>query len=393
MTFATAASDLVKDTIETGLRFLPFSTRTGLIPIGNPDRQSPVFVTCNFDLTVRRVRRALRGIDCYLLVASSRGINVWCAAAGGYFTANDVVSVIKTSGIDRLVDHRRLILPQLAATGVERRDVEARTGWRVVFGPVRADDIPAYLQDHFRKTAAMRRVRFDMPERLEMASMWAFPVSLAAVIPLAIWRPAWILPFLAVVWGIAVGMFVTFPWLPLPVAGSEAAGVAARRGRVGRFLAMLDGWLRPSLSVFCLYGAALAAYQWSLGSGDWHVAVAWGGVGLTASLLVGLDLAGSTPVFKSGLSEERLLTVRLLEERCTGKAMCEQVCPKNCFEVDAKAHKAAIVAGHECVQCGACIVQCPEDALVFSYPDGRTIAPEQIRRYKLNMLGERVKAL
>ncbi len=93
------------------------------------------------------------------------------------------------------------------------------------------------------------------------------------------------------------------------------------------------------------------------------------------------------------MHDERLLTVQLLEDRCTGKAMCEQVCPKNCFEVDNKLHKAVIVAGHECVQCGACIVQCPEDALVFTYPDGRTIEPADIRRYKLNMLGERQKAV
>jgi ferredoxin-like protein FixX len=44
-----------------------------------------------------------------------------------------------------------------------------------------------------------------------------------------------------------------------------------------------------------------------------------------------------------------------------------------CFAVDSKRHKAVIVAGHEWVQCGACTVQCPDDAPVFTYPDGRTI--------------------
>jgi NAD-dependent dihydropyrimidine dehydrogenase PreA subunit len=393
MTWATAAVDLVKDAVQTGLRILPFSTPTGLVRIGNPDRGSPVLVTCNFDLTVRRVRRALRGVDCYLLVAASRGINVWCAAAGGHFTANEVVSVVKTSGIGELVDHRRLVLPQLAATGVERKAVEERTGWRVVFGPVRAADIPEYLRNHHRKSEAMRKVRFDLPERLEMASMWAAPITLLALVPLAIWWPARIVPFLAIVWGIAIGTFVAFPWLPLPVSGDEAARVAATRRRSGRLLVMLHGWLRPSLLMFVLFAVALAAFEWSLGGGDGRAAIVWSGVGLVVSLLVGLELAGSTPVFKSGMSAERLLTVRLLEERCTGKAMCEQVCPKSCFEVDARLHKATIVAGHECVQCGACVVQCPEDALVFAYPDGRTIPPDDIRRFKLNMLNERVKPL
>ncbi len=77
-------------------------------------------------------------------------------------------------------------------------------------------------------------------------------------------------------------------------------------------------------------------------------------------------------------------------DRCEGRAICREVCPKDRFEIDSRAHKASVV-GDGCVQCGACVVQCPEDALVFAYPDGRTIPPEQIRRYKLNMMGDRVK--
>jgi CO dehydrogenase/acetyl-CoA synthase gamma subunit (corrinoid Fe-S protein) len=127
-------------------------------------------VTCNYDLTVRRVLRALRGLDAYLLIAPTKGINVWCGAAGGYFTAHQVISVLRTSGIGELVDHRRLILPQLSATGVERKLVEQRTGWRVVFGPVYASDVPAYLA-YGRKTEAMRQVHFLLPDRMEMAAV------------------------------------------------------------------------------------------------------------------------------------------------------------------------------------------------------------------------------
>jgi NAD-dependent dihydropyrimidine dehydrogenase PreA subunit len=387
-----AVVGLVKDVLQTGLRVLPFPTRTGLYRVGNPNRESPVFLTCNFDLTVRRVRRALRGLDCYLLVAPSRGINVWCAAAGGHLTSNQVVSVIKTSGISELVDHRRLTLPQLAATGVERKVVEERTGWRAVFGPVRAEDIPAYLANHYRKTDEMRKVRFDLRERLEMAAMWAFPISIIPLVPLLIWWPWLALPFLAAVWGIAAFTFGALPWLPGQPTG--AAGAQSEHGgrlRWARYLIIFDPRLRTSLTVLVLFLGALAAYVWFVGGLEWSSLIGWGLAGLAISLLIGLDLAGSTPIYKSGLHEERLLTVQLLEDRCTGKAMCEQVCPKNCYRVDSELHKALIVAGHECVRCGACVVQCPEDALVFAYPDGRTIAPEEIRRYKLNLLGERVK--
>ena len=86
-------------------RFIPFPAKTGLIKIGNPDRNSPVFVTGNYRLTVIRLKRSLKGLNCYLLVANSRGINIWCSTAGGHFTNHSVISVVKTSGIEDLVDH------------------------------------------------------------------------------------------------------------------------------------------------------------------------------------------------------------------------------------------------------------------------------------------------
>ena len=87
------------------------SVRPGLYRVGRPGRKAPVLVTGNYDLTVRRLLKGIRGLDAYLLVADSRGINVWCAAGGGHFTAEKVIAAVKSSGIGELVDHRRLILP------------------------------------------------------------------------------------------------------------------------------------------------------------------------------------------------------------------------------------------------------------------------------------------
>jgi len=124
--------------LQTLLRMLPFPCKTGLIKIGKPDRNSPVLLTGNFRLTVERVTRSIEGMDAYLLVANSRGVNVWCAATGGMLTNHDVVSVLKTSGIEDLVDHRTVMLPQLAATGIEGRAIQHKAGWKVIWGPVRA---------------------------------------------------------------------------------------------------------------------------------------------------------------------------------------------------------------------------------------------------------------
>ena len=216
-----AMRDAILDVAQILLRSLPWPVKPGLIRVGNPGRGAPVLVTCNYDLTVRRVLRALRGLDVHLLVAPTKGINVWCGAAGGYFTAHQVISILRTSGIENLVDHRRLILPQLSATGVERKLVEERTGWRVVFGPVYASDIPAYLAGG-KKTEAMRQVRFALRDRLEMASVWAFPVSVIGAAILAIgWRHL-ALPFAAMTWVLALSIYLFFPWLSRVVDAKHA---------------------------------------------------------------------------------------------------------------------------------------------------------------------------
>ncbi|MFQ5786864.1 MAG: ferredoxin family protein, partial [Thermodesulfobacteriota bacterium] len=107
-------------------------------------------------------------------------------------------------------------------------------------------------------------------------------------------------------------------------------------------------------------------------------------------LILSIDLMGSTPVYKSGIHEDRLLEVILDENKCKGAGFCEQVCPKNCFEVDKNLHIATMPRAYECVQCGACIVQCPFDALFFQNTKGEIIPPETTREFKLNLMGKRL---
>ena len=383
------AIDFLSDAIQTGLGLLPFPVKTGLIRVGQPDRQSPVLVTGNLGLTVRRVLRALRGLDAYLLVANSRGINVWCAASGGHFTSNGVISVVKTSGIADLVEHRRLVLPQLSATGVERSVVEEKTGWRVVFGPVYAEDIPAYLANHYRKTARMRTVRFDLGQRLRMAIMWGTPICVIPLIPLLIWWRHLALPFAAIVWGIALITFVGFPWLPSWLVGAHSD--KALPGWT-KYLVVFDPRGQKILAVWAAAVAGLVAYGRLAADWGWMTIVGWVLASLAVALLISLDLAGSTPLHKSGLHEDRLLTVALDADKCQGRAICREVCPKDRFQIDSKAHKASFISENECVQCGACIVQCPEDALAFVDGSGHRIPPDEIRRYKVSLLGERTRA-
>ena len=365
---------------ETLLRMLPIPVRPGYYAIGNPGPDSPVILTGNYHLTVLRVKWALRGENVHLLVANSRGINVWCAATGGLFTHHDVISVLKTSGIEKRVNHRKVILPQLAATGLRGQDIQRATGWRIIWGPVYARELPQFIADNFQTTRAQREVEFPWLARLEMAAAWAFPISLLGlVITLLFWPPAAV-PVMALIWGLSLLIFLTFPWYQrwLNPRKPRLGFIFFDFGR-GGFQLLL--WL-GLVAAFYLLGVTASGWSWGL---FWR----WSLISLVVVLLLSMDLMGSTPVFKSGLHADRLLQITLDEERCKGAAFCEQVCPRQCYEVDHTRRKASLPREELCVQCGACIVQCPFDALYFTAPDGRIITPETIRKYKLNLLGSR----
>lgn len=368
--------------LQTLLRVLPFPTRTGLCRIGDPGRHSPVLVTGNFALTVERVKKALEGLDVYLLVANSRGVNVWCAATGGMLTDHDVISVLKTSGIADLVDHREVLLPQLAATGIEGKRIRQKSGWRVIWGPVEAADIKEFLAANRRATRAMRSVTFPLVRRFEMAVAWAFPMSLLALVLWPLW-PAGALPLAGLVWAVSLALFLGFPLYEdlVHTSGRSQGFVLFDFGQRGL----------PVLIWLALVGVG-AVVAVATDNFTWTQAWRWGLASLVVLLLLGLDLTGSTPVYKSGLHEDRSYWIALDEDRCRAAAFCEQVCPKEVFEIDRARRLALLSRPSECVQCGACIVQCPFDALHFEGPGGQSVPPATVRRFKLNLLGNRRSA-
>src|SRR5512133_65743 len=63
----------------------------GLYAVGDPGRDAEVIVTANYGLTFDVVRRALRGLDAWLLVLDTRGVNVWCAAGKGTFGTAELI--------------------------------------------------------------------------------------------------------------------------------------------------------------------------------------------------------------------------------------------------------------------------------------------------------------
>lgn len=355
-----AISDFAKDVLQTGFRLAPWPTEPGLREIGKPGPLSPVLVTCNFDLTVRRVIRAMRGADAWLVVAPSSGINVWCAASGGHLSTHQVVTALKTSGVGERVQHRRAILPQLAATGVIAREVERRSRWQVKFGPVYARDIPRYLAQHEKKTDDMRHVSFGLRERLEMAVTWAVPMSLIAAIPILLIRPSWLLPLIAMAWTLAVAVFTLYDRL-------------LRQ----RFLLLALAASLISLALATIAGAGATAL----------IAAPLGAIVLSAILT--FDYTGSTPIEGGSHFKEARWHITLDLDRCKGVYFCWQVCPEACFDKREDVRKVELSHSDRCIRCGACVVQCPTDALSFEDEQGRRIEPATIRRFKLNLLGQR----
>jgi len=154
--------------------------KPGLYALGDPTAESPVFVTANYTLSFDALRSALKGINGYIMVLDTQGVNVWCAAGKGTFGTAELVTRIEVTGLDDVVSHHRLILPQLGAPGVSAHEVKQRSGFKVEYGPVRAADLPEYLSTG-QVTPEMRRVRFDLPDRLVL-----IPVELVHILPLLV---------------------------------------------------------------------------------------------------------------------------------------------------------------------------------------------------------------
>lgn len=171
--------------VRWGIGRYDYTVDPGLYAVGTPTDLSPVLVTANYKLTFDALRRTLTGRDAWILVLDTRGINVWCAAGKGTFGTAELISRIQGTGLAQVVSHGVLVLPQLGATGVAAHEVRRATGFRCVWGPVRATDLPAFLDSGMRATVEMRRVTFPLRDRLvlmpvEAVNLLGLTVAVAA---------------------------------------------------------------------------------------------------------------------------------------------------------------------------------------------------------------------
>jgi hypothetical protein len=235
-------------------------------------------------MTVDLVRGDLAGVDAWLLVLETYGVNVWCAAGKGTFSTDELVTRIYSVHLADVVDHERIILPQLGAVGVAAQTVRELTGYRVVWGPIRSADLRDFLAAEQKATPKMRAVTFTFAERMALAPVellgafrwiWAVLVLVAlAVIGASIAARAFVpqvvlMAFfpslLAYALGAVAGGLIlpaALPWLPFrafsaksAVAGALVAIVAlvALPGMLG----MMSPWMWTSV---ILGVSAMASY-------------------------------------------------------------------------------------------------------------------------------------
>ncbi|BHH86246.1 hypothetical protein LA52FAK_45350 [Desulforhopalus sp. 52FAK] len=160
----------------TGFYRNNYKVTPGLYCVGAPDNNSPVLVTANYKLSFDALRKELPGLNCWILVVDTRGINVWCAGGKGTFSAEEVAFQVQQAQLESIVTHKKLILPQLSANGVALHKLKKLCGFRGEFGPIRATDIKKFLESG-KATEEMRAATFTIAERavlipLEICILW-----------------------------------------------------------------------------------------------------------------------------------------------------------------------------------------------------------------------------
>jgi NAD-dependent dihydropyrimidine dehydrogenase PreA subunit len=305
--------------------------------------------------------RRLRGFDVWLLIADSKGVNVWCAAGGDEFNTFSVISAVKTSRIADRVDHRKLILPPLAAPGIQAKEVSRQIGWSVHWGPVRINDIPSYLEKGQHRNQEMKRVTYNWRERLDTSVGSIFPFFFLGAVGFILLGPHLLLDYLVV--GSATFFFfiLSCPWLP----GSRGlVKVILLEVILGGFLLVaiftdvfgavsIEADIIIAMVMLFLYGSEFGGLTSTLPS-DLDPFLSRLGIGTIGNV-----------AFAGTVRTELLNGFRVLQhypDKCIGCRCCVEVCPQGCWQFG-EDNRANFKNKENCTACRACLVQCEVDAI------------------------------
>ena len=125
----------------------PIQVEPKVYPIGEPGKDSPVFVTTNFSLTYFLVSGEIEnsGISAWLVIPECEGMSVLTAWAAGKFSGASIAKFVKDIGLEEQVNTRKIVIPGYVAQ-ISGELEESLPGWQVLVGPQEAADIEAYIK-------------------------------------------------------------------------------------------------------------------------------------------------------------------------------------------------------------------------------------------------------
>ncbi len=336
-------------------RWFPNPVEPGLRIVGNPDRNSPVILTSNFHLTARRVENSLENENVFLLIAPTKGINVWCATEGGDLNTHSVITAIKTSQLNNRVDHNKIILPQFSASGIDLVLLQKKTGRKGLFGPAYSKDLPEYLKNH-KSVFKNNRADFSFLFRLEMLLSMNFIIWFAIAAVTLLLAPEMLLHISIYFWLTGFVLYAGYPFIP-GKSGWLKAGVLSI---IEILVIALISFLTLKIPLFSYWKTMFMLSAINLWLGFDLKGIVAGYPSEAEWLMRKLGMNSFGHIFSAEKQNEGIIQQNI--DKCNNCRVCLMVCPKSVFDIVEK-KKVRITNKSECFACNACVTQCTENAL------------------------------
>jgi acetyl-CoA decarbonylase/synthase complex subunit gamma len=125
----------------------PIQVEPKLYEIGEPTKDSPVFVTTNFSLTYFIVSGEIEnsGLNAWLVIPECEGMSVLTAWAAGKFSGAAIAKFCKSIDLDGRVNTREIVIPGYVAQ-ISGELQECMPGWKVVVGTQEASDMESWVK-------------------------------------------------------------------------------------------------------------------------------------------------------------------------------------------------------------------------------------------------------
>jgi acetyl-CoA decarbonylase/synthase, CODH/ACS complex subunit gamma len=127
----------------------PIQVEPKIYPIGEPTKDSAIFVTTNFSLTYFIVSGEIEnsGISAWLVVPECEGMSVLTAWAAGKFSAATISKFIKEVGLEGQVNTRKIVIPGYVSQ-ISGELEDSLPGWCVMVGPEEAADLESFIKSY-----------------------------------------------------------------------------------------------------------------------------------------------------------------------------------------------------------------------------------------------------